>query len=86
MRSCETNLNFFNTSTVKIKNEKDEKLYLSDKDKDKFFNRNFFGSMIQENVNLEEISNILIHWCFESRLVSINFSNVIINQLTDPQK
>eukprot|EP01080_Neovahlkampfia_damariscottae_P001684 gene1684-453_t len=85
MRSCETSTNYVNTSNVKIKNEKEEKIYLSDKDKEKFFNRNFFGSIIQENVNLEEISNILTHWCFESRLISINFSNVLINQLTDPQ-
>jgi hypothetical protein len=82
VKSCETSAK--ESSDSKVTN--DETLFLSAKDKDKFFNRNFFGSIIQENVNLEAISEILTHWCFENRSVSINFSNVIINQLTDGSK
>lgn len=59
---------------------------LSLKDRDRLFNKYIFASIIKEGVNIPAVTDILLHWCWENRQISLNFASLIILQMTDSKR
>jgi hypothetical protein len=87
--SCETNINLKSLGKdiqpTFLRNDKNIILELSNNDREKFFNKQFFGSLIIDaDHSLVLISNIVIHWCWENKFFSNNFSVLLIDFITNP--
>lgn len=59
---------------------------LSHKDRDRLFNKYVFASIIKEGINVNALNDILLHWCWENRQISLNFASLTILQMTDSKR
>ncbi|KAL9647338.1 hypothetical protein ABK040_011703 [Willaertia magna] len=76
------------TNTIELVKDKKKEFMmdLPNMDRDKLFNRGFFNSLISANICITELQDILIHWCWESLIISKNFCNLVIQALMDSVK